>query len=245
MTLRAFYTGVDRRIAKIETREHGFAFLRALSNGAHVDYAELKKGVYKYRLSGIEPGFFDELLRQHAAGDLNLCAYFGAEQNSVFALNVDSISSFAGKGKILALCLLEAFDALGVAPLTLRSGHGYHLLCRLARPAPNGALRALMDGAVRRAADAMERRGVTIADLQCTGHPRPRHGDVSLRLFGSAHVRTGLFPCVAARIGREDDLLGEAESWACFEDYLQNGALAKEQFEAACRRLREQDGETV
>lgn len=237
LILRDFYDGVETAAAKVETKRHGFAYLRELGRRAAVDYCEYKNGVYKYRLSGMAPGFFARLLEEHVEGALNLCAYFGAEKSRVLVMNLDSVSRWQGKEKIPALYLARGFGEAGIPPLVLRSGHGYHFLCRVAEPVENGRLREFAQALLRGVIAGMEARGVDTGDLQCTCHPRPRSGDVSIRLFGSPHMRTGLFPGVVTAIGRQDAVLGEDESWAYFEEYARDCTLAPEAFGRAWEKL--------
>lgn len=196
-----------------------------------LDYGELKSGIFKYRLSGLGPEDFEALLEEHVAKRVNLCAYFGEEKNRLFAFNLDGEG---GAGvKAAALYTADALARLGLFPLAVKSGHGYHLLCRLESPAENARLSALMDAVKKSVAQRLEAKGADAGELSCTCYPRARAGDISLRLFGSVHARTGEFSSVVRGIAAEDDLLSEEASWKCFEGFMRGCASDAACFERA------------
>ena len=240
--LKAFYCGLPKDRAKVETSAHGFAFLEEmLSDGAVLEYGEMHRSglLYKYKLSNISGRRMDELLLSHVAKECNVCLYFDDAASSVFCFNLDNNHKVGNTVLIpemqLAVRLLrEHLIRLGCEPLVIASGRGYHLWCRLAAAVENGKIHNFM----------LRSMAVTLAGLHAQGHdynqikanfyPEPRvRNAVSLRLFGSDHARNRIFSCVLG----QDGLLDEAASWNAFEDHLGHKTIAEEDFHKACAAM--------
>jgi len=91
--LEEFYRGLPKDRAKVETQEHGFAFLdRLLADGATLEYGELTLAglLHKYKLAGLPAARFQDLLCAHVAKTCNLCLYFGDRANELFCFNLDN-----------------------------------------------------------------------------------------------------------------------------------------------------------
>ncbi|MDQ7092932.1 hypothetical protein REC12_04970 [Desulfosporosinus sp. PR] len=233
MMLYEFYTGLDQEQVKIETKLHSLDYLKELSAKAKLEYCELSGKVYKYKLSGVSQDFYRELLKDHLDKKSNLCAYFRDKESSLFAFNLDSKSEWKDKIKIAALYMADSLLKVGIAPLILKSGHGYHFWCRNSVPVPNSKLQIFMSLIKKSTIQQMMLKGIETNDLQCTCYPRPNGKDVSLRLFGSKHMRTGMFSSVVTRIDAEDTILGEEDSWRYFDRYLREFTLAEKTFAKA------------
>jgi hypothetical protein len=240
--LREFYRGLPKDRAKVETEDHGFAFLAALlADGATLEYGELTLSglLHKYKLAHLSEGRLDGLLRAHVEKACNVCLYFDGRENDLFCFNLDNNHKTDNTVLIpemeLAVRVLgDHLRGLGCDPLVVASGRGYHLWVRL-----NGAV------ANERLYDFMLRSGVvTVAALHAEGHdyhriklnfyPDPRIRDVvSLRLFGSQHAKTKRFSQILSAEG----LLDEAASWKYFADHLRMRTVTLERFDAASDAL--------
>jgi hypothetical protein len=236
-----FYTTIDTQRIKVEIKNHDFDFIRKLKSTATLDYCEIEKDICKYRLSGLSYNSFINFLDSHLKKELNLCAYFNREKNSLFAFNLDSTALKANDIKIYALFLLQCLIKLGIPPLVIKSGHGYHFWCRLDEPVENSKLRKLMNAVSDHALYLAKQNGVDAETLRCTRYPRQNTGDISIRLFGSKHMITGIFSSIVTRIDIEDTILDENESWNYFEGYLSDCHMPLETFNKAYERAEKRD----
>jgi hypothetical protein len=236
--LKAFYRGLPRDRAKVETEEHGFPFLgRLLTDGTVLEYGELTLSglLHKYKLAQIPERRMDGHLAAHVAQTCNVCLYFHERENDLFCLNLDNNHRATSGGpspemefaiRHLAAVLREA----GCEPLVVASGRGYHAWGRLEAPVPNAQLYDLMLRAGVATAGALHRAGHDHHRVKFNFYPDPRtHHVVSLRLFGSRHARTREF----SRVLAAGALLDEAASWEYFADYVRNRTISVARFDAA------------
>jgi hypothetical protein len=137
----------------------------------------------------------------------------------------------------LAVTLLrEILTSLRCEPLVLQSGKGYHLWCRLAAPARNEDLYNFMLRAMAKALHGLYTKGLDHNLINARFYPDPRTVDkISLRLFGSLHVKTKSFSQVLTR----DTLLDEHASWLAFEDHLKSGTIGAESFRSSYETIME------
>jgi hypothetical protein len=227
--LKAFSKTFVSDKAKIEGEQFGFDFLDVLlSGGSTLEYGELtdKRLLHRYKIAGITEARMDQLLQLHVLKQFNVCRYFGTEKNDVLCFNVDNnhlrnnteiIPAVTHTLETLRTRLVEA----GCEPLVITSGRGYHVWLRLEESAEN---RLLYDFMIVAAAQALlplvmageDRRAVKISfypDIKVVE-------DVSLRIFGSEHAKTGEFSHIVTPSGRLD----EADSWSYFEEFVRNKA---------------------
>lgn len=226
--LKRFYAGLPTDRVKLETSEHGFAFLQSLlARGASLDYGELTghELQHKYKLVGVPPALLDHLLTEHLAKRSNVCLYFGPEQNSLCCFNIDN-NHRTGNTAPIAETLAATRDLeaslrrAGIVPLVVASGRGYHVWCRLDQSLPNRILHEMMIRLAARALAGLSRAGLGPQRIKFNFYPDTRSIDVvSLRLFGSEHVKTHRFSQVLGPDGLRD----EPGSWAAFAD-LARGA---------------------
>ena len=236
--LKEFYRGLPKDRAKLETEGYGFDFLeRLLTGGVALEYGELTPFglVHKYKLACISERRMDEFLLSHVEQACNVCLYFDVRANNTFCINLDN------NHQVNSSELIQEMEAavhelgghlrgLGCEPLVVASGRGYHVWCRLEAAVANERLFEFMlrSGAVTAA--ALHRQGHDHHQIKFNFYPDPRtHHVVSLRLFGSRHVKNKVFSRVLAPQG----LLDEAASWEFFADYLINRTIALERFQAA------------
>jgi hypothetical protein len=240
--LKEFYRGLPKDQAKLETTEHGFAFLEALlADGITLDYGELTLSglLHKYKLAHIPERRMDELLHAHVEKRSNVCLYFDDAANDTFCFNLDNNHKVNNTAIIPEMdfavrALRELLVGVGCEPLIVASGRGYHVWGRLTAAVENARLyQFLLRAAVK-----------TLAQLHAAGHDHQKvkfnlypderlRGAVSLRLFGSEHTKNKVFSHVFTPSG----LLDEAASWAYFEEHLHRRTLAIAQFDAACIEL--------
>ncbi len=91
--LKEFYRGLPRDRAKLETEEHGFAFVeRLLTDGVTLEYGELTPFglVHKYKLACIPERRMDDFLLAHVENVCNICLYFDVCANDTFCFNLDN-----------------------------------------------------------------------------------------------------------------------------------------------------------
>jgi hypothetical protein len=237
--LREFYRGLPRDRAKVETHDHGFAFLdKLLAGGVTLDYGELTLSglLHKYKLARLPEWRWDELLHAHVEKTCNVCLYFGDRANDLFCFNLDNNHKTGSTDLIpemnMAVRFLgEHLRGLGCEPLIVASGRGFHVWGRLEGAADNGRLYGFMLRCGVAAVAALHAGGLDYHRIKLNFYPDPRICNVvSLRLFGSEHAKTKLFSRVLAPEG----LLDETDSWSYFADYLKNKTIASATFEAAC-----------
>ena len=231
-----FYNTIDTSRIKIETKKYGLSYMRKLKSAAELNYCTCKKDVYKYRLSGLSRELFMDFLDRHLKKELNLCVYFNSEKNSLFAFNLDSHGEDESSLKVYALYLFKTLFDLGIDPLIIKSGHGYHFWCRISEPVGNSKLLRFADAVSDKALHISEQKGLNVDILRCTRYPRINTGDISIRLFGTKHMYTGEFSDIVTRIDIEDTVLGENESWQFFEWYLKECRVPLTVFNKAYER---------
>lgn len=236
--LREFYRDLPKDRLKVETWRFGFGYLEELlAGGGRLEYGELTAtgSLHKYKLAGVPEPRFEALLAQHVAKDCNVCLYFGAERSALFCLNLDNNHRENSTAPIPEVetavgSLTALLGELKCPPLAVASGRGYHVWCRLEAPVPNEALRTFMLRLAVRAAAEIHRTGGDRRRIKFNFYPDPRADNVvSLRLFGSEHMKTRRFSQVLA----EGRLLGEEESWARFEEHLRSRTVSAAGFSRA------------
>jgi hypothetical protein len=220
--VKTFYAALPRDRLKLETRDHGFAFLdEMLATGMTLEYGDrvLCSDIYKYKFENVPESKMDDLLSAHVRKQCNVCLYFSPDANSLFCFNLDKSPKFTELPEMaLAVGLLREFlvDA-GCEPLVVLSGKGYHLWGRLAAPVSNDALCKFMMRAMAKALYGLHQRGMDHDRISARFYPDPRTLDkISLRLFGSDHVKNKTF----SRVMTPDGLLDEEDSWRAFEEHL-------------------------
>jgi hypothetical protein len=236
--LQEFSHGFVPGSAKIETEQFGFPFLEELlADGARLEYGELTatRLLHKYKLVNLTGRQMDKLLQRHVNKECNVCRYFDAGANDVFCFNLDNNHKTDNTRVIpemnlavgaLAQCLRDH----GCEPLIVSSGRGFHVWCRLESPVANDRLSGFMLHAAVRALMVFHGSGCDHREIKFNFYPDAKtHDVVSLRLFGSAHAKTRAF----SRVLAPDGLLGEEDSWACFEDFLRNRTISLATFAEA------------
>jgi hypothetical protein len=236
--LKEFCQGFPKDRAKLETEEYGFAFLeRLLTDGVTLEYGELTPAglVHKYKLAGIPEGRMDELLLAHVEKACNVCLYFDIRANDTFCFNLDNNHQINSSQIIpeMDLAVRELgghLRGLGCEPLIVASGRGYHVWGRLEAAVANERLHDFMLRSGAATLAALVRQGLDRRQIKFNFYPDPRNQHVvSLRLFGSRHVKNKVF----SRILTPQGLLDETASWEFFADYLKTRTIALARFQAA------------
>jgi hypothetical protein len=244
--LKAYYQGLPRDRAKVETREFGFPLLERLEkDGITLEYGELTLSglLHKYKLANIPAHAFDRLLESHLEKRCNVCLYFDTEANSTFCFNLDNNhkennTALLPEMEIAVQTIRDLLARVGCEPLVIASGRGYHVWCRAERPIANDRLYDFMLRVAVRAMVAIHAEGRDYHRVKMNVYPDPRTRDtVSLRLFGSEHAKNGTFSQVLSQSGK---LLDESSSWESFERHLHVGTLGLDEFERALEALREE-----
>jgi hypothetical protein len=236
--LKEFYRGLPKDRAKLETEEYGFAFLeRLLTDGITLEYGELTPFglVHKYKLACIPERRMDEFLLSHVEKACNVCLYFDVRANDTFCFNLDNnhqanSSEITAEMEVAVRELGGHLRSLGCEPLIVASGRGYHVWGRLEAAVANERLHDFMLRCGAATAAAIHRQGHDHHQIKLSFYPDPRvHHVVSLRLFGSRHVKNKVF----SRILTPQGLLDETASWEFFADYLKSRTIALARFQAA------------
>jgi len=234
--LNKFYS-TDKTKAKIESKNSGTEYLDSLTINSVFEYGEFKNGIFKYKLSDLSPARFDELLSDHIATEINLCAYFNKESNNNFAFNLDYSALPTNDVKIAALLLMQNLIKLEMFPLIIKSGRGYHMWCKIDEKIENTRLISFMNKLKQISIFNIKRDGFNTENVNCTLYPRVDTNDISLRMFGSNHIDTGMFSSVVTEINKNDKLLDMSESWDYFDWYINNRIITKTCFESAYKKI--------
>ncbi|MDQ7092012.1 hypothetical protein REC12_00185 [Desulfosporosinus sp. PR] len=234
--LNEFFSSLDRAKAKIELRENSFDDLDISNFNFKLSYGEFKDGVLKYKLSGISLECFEHLIDHHLRGKINLCAYFNSQDSCLFALNLDDNSSKKTNDvKVAALLFIKELQKFNIVPLVIKSGHGYHLWCRLSSAVKNETLRQFTAALKNLILLEMFKLGASPEYINCTTYPRLCSDDISIRLFGGIHSKTGQFSWIVTAIDSEDTILSVDDSWAMFEWYISNCLVSIGDFNKALK----------
>ena len=244
--LKEFYRGLPKDRAKLETPEHGFDFLeKLLADGVELEYGELtlSRLLHKYKLARIPERRMDEFLFSHVEKACNVCLYFDGRANDAFCFNLDNnhqvnSSALIPEIEFAIKVLVEHLRGLGCEPLVVASGRGYHVWGRLDGPVANERLHDFMLRSAVATVAALHREGLDYHRIKFNFYPDMRISNVvSLRLFGSLHMKNQVF----SRILTPNGLLEEEASWEYFADYLKNKTIAVARFNAACDALMRSD----
>ncbi|HEY3757916.1 MAG TPA: hypothetical protein VGL42_17300 [Opitutaceae bacterium] len=241
--LQAYYAPLSPATVKLETMQHGFAFLETLTQrGARLDYGELtlQGTLHKYKLSQVSDEQSQLWLTEHLAKRLNVCRYFGPQENAIFAFNLDNNRVENNTEIIPEMAfairrLRERLEELGCRPLVIASGRGYHVWTRLAEARPNQVIYDFMMKVAVLIAAELHFMGGDRRRVKFNFYPDPRtENTVSLRLFGSNHAKNRIF----SRILDLDRLLDEPESWVEFARHLEVGTVPAATFDLAAEKIR-------
>ena len=244
--LKEFYRRLPKDRAKLETEAYGFDFLeRLLTEGMTLEYGELTSSgvVHKYKLASIPEHRMDGLLLSHVEKACNVCLYFDVRANDTFCFNLDNNHVVDSSAIIpemeAAVRELEGhLRGLACEPLIVASGRGYHVWGRLEAAVANERLHDFMLRSAAATVAALHRQGYDHHQIKFNFYPDPRvHHVVSLRLFGSRHVRNKVFSYVLTPQG----LLDESASWEFFADYLKYRTIALARFQLAHNSLLRQE----
>jgi len=237
--LKAFYSGLPKDRAKVETGEHGFEYLDTmLSDGATLEYGEMHRSglLYKYKLSNIPGHRMNELLEAHIGKTCNVCLYFDDMANSIFCVNLDNNHKMNNtvlipEMNLAVRLLMEHLTRLGCEPLVIASGRGYHLWCRLAVSFGNKEIHNFLLRSMAVTLAGLHKQGFDYNNIKANFYPDPRVRDaVSLRLYGSNHAKNKVF----SHVFTPEGLLDEEASWKAFENHLNQKTVAEAQFREAC-----------
>jgi len=243
--IKAFFSGLQTGQLKLETRRHGFTFLEEiLAGGVELEYGQLADGlIHKYKLLNVGASRLDGFLQGHVAGDYNVCGYFSENGNNLCCFNVDDnlrshdyqVSTEPMLEVRLGMdALLATLNDLGLTPLVVLSGRGYHVWLRFREVVANPELYKFSIRVAARALAVLHPAGADYRRIKIGVYPHPEiiHTG-SLRLFGSKHVRSGVFTHVL----RDGHLLSEAASWDYFAACLREGTIPTEHFREVAERL--------
>jgi hypothetical protein len=236
--LREFYGGLPMDRAKVETQQHGFAFLETLlTDGISLEYGELTLSglLHKYKLSGIPRHRMDELLKAHLEKRCNVCLYFHDRASNTFCFNLDNNHKTNNTALIPEMetavrVTRSTLEAVGCVPLIIASGRGFHIWCRTDRAIDNERLYEFMRRVSVLAMATLHKDGSDHRKIKFNVYPDRRTRDtVSLRLFGSEHAKNRVFSSVLTPGG----LLDEDQSWIYFEDHLRTKTISEDAFDQA------------
>lgn len=235
--LEAFFSGMCKDRAKVETKQYGFSVLEEFAGeGCSVDYVQMENhGVHKYRLFQVSAAFRKLLLEQHIAQKYNLCLYFDKLANQVLCFNLDhnykreSTEDVPDMARVVD-CLQKQLAVFGMEGLCVKSGRGYHVWCRFDKAIANERLLEFMIRISARTLAMLHYQQYDYRSVKINMSPNPKFVELlSLRAFGSKHMRTGDFSQILAK----QTLLDEGASWRFFEEYMQHKTIPEEVFTKA------------
>jgi len=226
---------------KLESNCYGFEFLNTLlSHDIKLEYGELTSSlIHKYKLVNIPEYRMDTLLQGHINKYYNVCLYFDEMANNIFCFNLDNNfkennTALIPEMQYAVTKLTKHLTELGIEPLVIVSGRGYHVWCRLYEPIDNKQLHNFMLQMVAKTLEALHIKGYNYNRVKFNMYPNNEIiNTVSLRFFGSEHVKNKIFSYVYVN----SSVLGEEDSWKFFADYLKNKTISKEQFMQAADKL--------
>lgn len=239
--LKEFYGTMQKDKIKLESNCYGFDFLDTLlSDDTQLEYGELTSSlIHKYKLVNIPDYSMDALLEGHLNKYYNVCLYFNEIANNIFCFNLDNNfkennTELIPEMKYSVEQLTQYLMELGMEPLVIVSGRGYHMWGRLDEPIDNKQLHNFMLQLVAKTMEALHRNGYDYHRVKFNMYPNNEIiNTVSLRLFGSEHVKNKIF----SYIYDKNTILNEEESWKRFADYLINKTITKEKFIQAADKL--------
>lgn len=236
-----FFNSMQKNKLKLEINRYGFDFLDKFSAaGIVLEYGQLTPYlIHKYRFLNVPEQCLEELLQWHLDKQGNICLYFNETANNVCCFNLDNNYKDTNTPlipeMIFSVNILSEFLAeLGMEPLVVVSGRGYHLWCRFTEVIDNQRLFDFMIRMEARTLAALHKNNYDYHRIKVNIYPNNQITNIgSLRLFGSEHIRCKIFSYVLTKTG----MLDEAESWQRFTDYLENRTIPLQQFQQAYDEL--------
>lgn len=239
--LMEFFNSMQKNKLKLEINRYGFDFLDKFSAaGIILEYGQLTPYlIHRYRFVNVPEQWLEELLQWHLDKQCNICLYFNETANNVCCFNLDNIYRGINTPLIPEIefsvnILSEYLAELGMEPLVVISGRGYHLWCRFAAVIDNRQLFDFMIRMQARTLAALNKNKYDYHKIKINIYPNSQIANLgSLRLFGSEHIRCKIFSYVRTPTG----MLDEAGSWQRFTDYLENRTIPVRQFQQAYDQL--------
>lgn len=232
--LKEFYSTMQKDKLKIESNCYGFDLLDGLlSQGIKLEYGELTSSlIHKYKLVNISEDCMADFLQGHINKHYNACLYFNEIANNILCFNLDNNfkennTELIPEMQYSVNWLTEYLTELEIEPLVIVSGRGYHVWCRLDAPVDNKQLHKFMLQIVAKTMEALHVNGYDYNRVKFNMYPNNEIiNTVSLRFFGSEHVKNKIFSYVYTNNG----VLEEDASWRYFTEYLKHKTISKDQF---------------
>lgn len=239
--LNEFYQTMCKDKVKIEDKHYGFSFVDELTaDETKLDYVQVEKDfIHKYRLLNVTKARRRQLFIGHVSQAYNVCLYFNETANNIFCFNLDNNfkkdnNEIIPELRLAADYVVKELARYGMEAVTVESGRGYHQWCQLKKPVDNELLLKFMIRISARALAALQYSGHDYHAVKINMSPNPKFVNIiSLRAFGSRHIKTGGFSHVVA----DGRVLGEEDSWQYISDYLVNKTISEECFMYAYQEL--------
>lgn len=231
----AFYQAMCEDKVKLETKNYGFEFVKNLTSGGEtLDYVQMENHfIHKYRLLNVSEHRRQSLLQGHVNQDYNVCLYFDETANNTLCFNIDNNykknnNEIIPEVELAVDYIQQHLGTYGMEAVSVKSGRGYHVWLRFERPIAN---QLLLDFMIQISARTLASLHVNQHDyhaVKINMSPNPHFVKIiSLRAFGSKHIKTGSFSHIKAKAGA---LLSEDDSWKYFENYMINKTVSERQF---------------
>ena len=242
--LKDFYSTMEKGKLKLEINDHGFDFVeKLLAEGITLEYGELSVYglTHKYKLLNVSESSINRLLQDHVNKNCNVCFYFNEVANNTFCFNMDNNhknnnTELIPEMQFALNALMGYLVELGIEPLVLASGRGYHVWCRVDEAIGNQLLSDMMVRIAAKTMTALHENDYNYQKVKFNMYPNPRNNNIlSLRLFGSEHIKNKTFSYVYTKMG----LLDEEKSWDFFADYLVKKTIPKDKFMQGHHKLME------
>lgn len=239
--LEQFYTTMCKDKLKIEIKKYGFDFLHKLTaDGTNLDYMQVGSDfIHKYRLLNVSDNRRKHFLRGHVNQEYNVCLYFDPTANNTLCFNLDNNykvnnTAIIAEMDVAVKCLQQHLEEYGMVPLVIKSGRGYHHWCRFDKPIANHLLYDFMIRMAAKTLASLHEHGYDYHTIKFNMGPNPKVVNVvSLRVFGSKHIKNGVFSHIETNRG----ILNESDSWSYFKDYIMKKTISEQQFMMACEDM--------
>jgi hypothetical protein len=239
--LEQFYETMRKDKLKLENKNYGFDFVNELTaDGVTLDYGQLENNcIHKYRLLDVPEHRRKHLLQGHVNQEYNVCLYFDEAANNTLCFNLDNNykvnnTEIIPEMDLAVKYLQQHLIKYGMEPLVIKSGRGYHQWCRFHKPIANQLLFDFMIRIAAKTLASLHGSNYDYHTIKFNMGPNPKVVNVvSLRAFGSKHIKTGVF----SHINTKNGILNESDSWSYFKDYIVNKTISQEQFMLAYAEL--------
>lgn len=238
--LKEFYSSMDMSQMKIECHDYDWNLVKTFEKLSTIDYIESGEQRHAYRVSNVSLFGCDLLLEKHIEGAGNVCCYFDTMANNVLCFNLDvntGTDTVSFEMQSTVIILRDYLRSLGMEPLIIQTGKGFHCWLRFSEPIPNRELDNFMLMAKVMTRITMKSINVDHNKVNFCRYPDNNETQsFSLRLAGSRHIRTKEFCSIIHGNGTDLLVLAEEHFWQCLADHMERHTISIEHFREQVQR---------